>query len=79
MTARTTSMPTPRPETSVTSAAVLKPGSKISSCFLFGEALRFFGFEDASLHGVLANLCGIDAAAVVADFDDHLRSPDDRP
>ena len=29
MTERTTSIPTPRPETSVTAAAVLKPGSKI--------------------------------------------------
>ena len=42
--------------------------------FVFGKALRVFGFEDAALHGVLANLCEVDATAVVADFDDHLRT-----
>ncbi len=68
-------MPTPRPETSVTSAAVLKPGSKIRlSTSLSGQALGVFGFQQAALHGLLANLREVDAAAIVANFDDDLRA-----
>ena len=42
--------------------------------FLIREARSFFGLDDALLDGLLADLRGIDAAAVVAHFDDNLRS-----
>src|SRR5215212_1702501 len=56
----TTSMPTPRPETLVTAAAVENPGRKIS-CRM-----------SAGLDGLLAELDRVDAGAVVGDLDDDL-------
>ena len=66
----TTSMPTPRPDRSETSAAVEKPGRKISlsispsvSCCVLGD--------EALLDGLGADALAVDAGAVVGDLDDH--------
>ena len=39
---------------------------------LFAEALRFFSFDDDLFHGARAKKSKVDAAAIVADFDDDL-------
>ena len=70
---RTTSMPTPRPETSVTSRAVEKPGARIRR-----EDLRLRRAASAPsikplLDGAGAHRLHIQAAAVVADPDQDVR------
>ena len=72
---RTMSMPTPRPETSVSSFAVEKPGSnnKLMAGFLV-EGIGLFRGEHSQFHGFRANLRRVDAPAVVGDFQNHLRS-----
>ena len=68
---RTTSMPTPRPETSVTCLAVEKPGSKMQSEDLGLGQLSVARRHQALLDGAARDRLGIDAAAVVGDADQH--------
>src|SRR6266851_2710878 len=42
--------------------------------FLIGQALRLFGFQDSFFNGARTQLSSVDAAAVVADFNDDLRA-----
>ena len=66
--ARTTSMPTPRPASSVTLSAVLKPGAKIR----FARSASEVGASaDTSLSAecTLADALQVQAGAVVAEFD----------
>ena len=67
----TTSMPTPRPETSVTFVAVEKPGRKISSKIsLLGEL--GIGGNQASFPGLAEDGGGVQAGAVVDDGNDDV-------
>ncbi len=64
-------MPTPRPETSVVVSAVEKPGMKISSTRLrVGQ--RVVRADEAALARLGEDLCGVQAATVVAHFDTML-------
>ena len=69
----TTSMPTPRPETLVTAAAVENPGRKIS-CRMSAGLIRSScgGGDQAALDGLAAELGRVDAGAVVGDLDHDL-------
>ena len=40
--------------------------------FLIGQALRFFGFQDSFFNGLRPQMSGVDATAVVTDFNDDL-------
>ena len=61
---RTTSMPTPRPETSVTSRAVEKPGARISEKISASES-RADAVDQPLLDGAGAHRLHIQAASVV--------------
>ena len=70
---RTTSMPTPRPDTLVTSAAVEKPGTKMNLWICASDSFSI----SASVARPLRNRLGLDAlgvetAAVVGDLDDDV-------
>ncbi len=66
---RTTSMPTPRPEMSDTVPAVENPGRKIRLQISSSVSIAFGSTRPFSLR-LLQDALAIDAAAVVADFDD---------
>ena len=67
----TTSMPTPRPETSLTASAVEKPGAKIEvEDALLGQLL--VRADQAALARLGEDPVALEAAAVVADFDDDV-------
>ena len=69
---RTTSMPTPRPDRSVTSAAVEKLGAKIRSTTSASDmAESVAGRNHSAAGGDLANPRDIDARSIVLDFDHH--------
>src|SRR6266481_403411 len=65
---RTTSMPTPRPDTVLTRLAVLNPGRKIISCASSRLISRSPG------HGGGLDLPDGDATPVIDDVDDHGRA-----
>ena len=66
-------MPTPRPLTLVTAAAVEKPGRKMScSSSRSASCAARSGSDEAALDGLLANLVDGNAGAVVGDFDDDV-------
>ena len=71
---RTTSMPTPRPDRSVTWLAVEKPGAKMSSMASSSDmaAIAASGADVAGA-GDLADPGDVDAAAVVLDLDHDCR------
>ena len=70
---RTTSMPTPRPLTLVTCAAVEKPGRKMScSSSRSASSAARSGRDEAALDGLGAHLVDGDAGAIVGDFDDDV-------
>lgn len=63
----------PRPESSVISSAVEKPGLKNQrQGFAFGEAGRFFRRQQALCDRALANLGRVDSAAIIGDLDHDL-------
>ena len=71
--ARTASMPTPRPEMSLVTSAVEKPGGEQQ---LDGarhvDRVDRGGVDQPALGGLLGHLAGVDAATVVGDRDDHV-------
>src|SRR5437660_7253511 len=42
--------------------------------FLIGQTLGLFGFNDSFFNGVGAQLSGVHATAIIANFNDHLRA-----
>ena len=69
----TTSMPTPRPDTSVTCWAVEKPGSRIKANSSRGDILSSSDSVLSRMASALARTaCGIDAPPIIANFDANL-------
>jgi hypothetical protein len=66
---RTTSRPTPRPESSLTDAAVVRPGSKISRCTSAASSAEASGPDQPALAGLLHDALGVEPRAVVLDHD----------
>ena len=64
-------MPTPRPEISVTSSCVEKPGLE-NQLVDVGERQRVVGGDQPAADGFCENLCGVEARAVVFDLDDDV-------
>ena len=70
---RTTSMPTPRPEMLVTSAAVEKPGEKDEIADLGVGLAGHLGFAgEPDLDGLGPDARDVEAAAVIGDLDDDV-------
>ena len=71
--ARTASMPTPRPEMSLVTSAVEKPGWNSSSAARPGvDGVDRVGGDQPALGGLAGDLGGVDPGAVVAHRDDHV-------
>ncbi len=71
--ARTTSMPTPRPEMAVTSSAVERLGMKTRAVFCAGgHAVGLLGRDEAGGPRLADQSFAVDAAAVVGDLDQYL-------